>query len=157
MILDVSHLNDRSFLDVADIAGKANKPIIASHSNSRKLCDVARNLPDDYLKIIKSLNGVVGINIHKHFIDAEAKKQINDRALDHIKYMVDLIGIDHIGLGFDYEDYLSPKNCNNLDGFENASKSYTIIEKMTSSGFTNEEAEKVAYKNFHRIIKKILI
>lgn len=157
MILDVSHLNDQSFLDVADIAGKANKPIIASHSNSRKLCSVARNLPDSHLKIIRSLNGVVGINIHKYFIDSDPKKQTIDRVLDHIKYMVDLIGIDHIGLGFDYEDYISPPNYDSIEGFENASKSATIIEKMLSSGFTNEEVEKVAYKNFHRIIKDILI
>ena len=157
MILDVSHLNDQSFLDVADIAGRANKPIIASHSNSRTLCDVARNLPDDHLKIIKNLNGVVGINIHKYFIDTETEKQNPDRVIDHIKHMTDLIGIDHIGIGFDYEDYLSPPDNDSVEGFENASKSGIIIEKMMYSGFTNEEAEKIAYKNFHRIIKEILI
>lgn len=157
MILDVSHLNEKSFWDIIDIA---DFPIIASHSNAKKLCDNVRNLTDEQLKAIRDLNGVVGLNSYKGFIDEDKNRQNIERAIDHIKYMVDKIGIEHVGLGFDYNEYLEIDNFNNnapfIEGLENASKSYSIILKLKEAGFNEEEINKIAYKNFHKIIKEII-
>ncbi len=153
IIIDVSHLNDKSFFDCLDTT---EKPIIASHSNSRKLCNHMRNLTDEQLKAIRDLNGVVGLNSYKEFIDSDKTKQNIDRAIDHIKYIAEKIGVDHIGLGFDYNEYLDDDDTPFIEGLENASKSYSIIEKLEKNGFNKEEIEKIAYKNFHRIIKEIL-
>ena len=154
MIVDVSHLNDKSFFDVIDIT---SAPIIASHSNSRVLCKSLRNLTDEQLKAIRDTKGVVGLNSYKGFIDENKDKQTIERALDHIKYIADKIGIDHIGLGFDYNEYFEDEiTPPSVKGLENASKSYDIIIKLKEAGFNNEEIEKIEYRNFHRIIKEIL-
>lgn len=157
MILDVSHLNEKSFWDIIDIA---DFPIIASHSNAKKLCNNVRNLNDEQLKAIRDLNGVVGLNSYKSFIDEDKKKQNIERAIDHIKYMVDKIGIEHVGLGFDYNEYLEIDNFNSdspfIEGLENSSKSYGIILKLKEAGFNEEEINKIAYENFQRIIKEII-
>ena len=151
MIVDVSHLNDKSFFDVIDIT---SAPIIASHSNSRVLCGSLRNLTDEQLKAIRDTKGVVGLNSYKGFIDENKDKQTIERALDHIKYIADKIGIDHIGLGFDYNEYFEDEiTPPSVKGLENASKSYDIIIKLKEAGFNNEEIEKIEYRNFHRIIK----
>ena len=154
MIVDVSHLNDKSFFDVIDIT---SAPIIASHSNSRVLCGSLRNLTDEQLKAIRDTKGVVGLNSYKGFIDENKDKQTIERALDHIKYIADKIGIDHIGLGFDYNEYFEDEiTPPSVKGLENASKSYDIIIKLKEAGFNNEEIEKIEYRNFHRIIKEII-
>lgn len=154
MIVDVSHLNDKSFCHVIDIT---SAPIIASHSNSRVLCKSLRNLTDEQLKAIRDTKGVVGLNSYKGFIDENKDKQTIERALDHIKYIADKIGIDHIGLGFDYNEYFEDEiTPPSVKGLENASKSYDIIIKLKEAGFNNEEIEKIEYKNFNRIIKEIV-
>ena len=153
MIVDVSHLNDKSFFDVVNIT---DSPIIASHSNSRKLCGSLRNLTDEQLKVIRDLNGVVGFNCYKDFVDENKDKQTIDRAVDHIKYIADTIGVNHIGLGFDYNEYFEDEGITGVKGLEDASKSYTILEKLKEAGFNSDEIENIEYKNFHRIIKAVI-
>ncbi|AEM21341.1 membrane dipeptidase [Brachyspira intermedia PWS/A] len=154
MIVDVSHLNDKSFFDIMDIT---SAPIIASHSNARALCNSMRNLTDEQLKAIRDVNGVIGYNSYKDFTDEDTDKQTLNRAVDHIKYIADKIGIDHIGLGFDYNEYFEDEEVPPaVKGLENASKSYDIIIKLKEAGFNDEEIEKIEYKNFHRIIKEII-
>lgn len=154
MIVDVSHLNDKSFFDIMDIT---SAPIIASHSNARALCNSMRNLTDEQLRAIRDVNGVIGYNSYKDFTDENIDKQTLNRAVDHIKYIADKIGIDHIGLGFDYNEYFEDEEVPPaVKGLENASKSYDIIVKLKEAGFNNEEIEKIEYKNFHRIIKEII-
>ena len=154
MIVDVSHLNDKSFFDIMDIT---SAPIIASHSNARALCNSMRNLTDEQLRAIRDVNGVIGYNSYKDFTDENTDKQTLNRAVDHIKYIADKIGIDHIGLGFDYNEYFEDEEVPPaVKGLENASKSYDIIVKLKEAGFNSEEIEKIEYKNFHRIIKKII-
>lgn len=72
MILDMSHLNEAGFWDCMKLA---TKPIIASHSNCRALCDVPRNLTDDQLRAIRDVDGVVGLNSFKDFIDREDRNR----------------------------------------------------------------------------------
>ena len=117
MIVDVSHLNDKSFFDVIDIT---SSPIIASHSNSRALCNSMRNLTDEQLKAIRDVNGVIGFNSYKGFIDENKEKQNINRGIDHIKYIADKIGIDHIGIGFDYNEYFEDEDAPYIKGLENA-------------------------------------
>lgn len=153
MIVDVSHLNDKSFWDVIDIT---SSPIIASHSNSRTLCNSPRNLTDEQLKAIRDVNGVVGFNSYRWFIDENSDKHTIYRGIDHIKYIADKIGIDHIGLGFDYNEYFEDDDIPYVKGLENASKSYDVINLLKDSGFNDEEIMKIEYGNFHRVIKEIM-
>lgn len=161
MILDVSHLNEKSFWDVIS---ETDKPIIASHSNCRALCDVPRNLTDDQLRKIAEFNGLVGINSFNEFVHKDMDNQNIEMLVKHIVHMAEVMGIEHIGLGMDYCDFLDDSSMSSFSsqetsytkGLEDASKTQNIITEMKKVGFTNEEIEKVAYKNFHRIIKDII-
>ena len=80
MLLDVSHLNDAGFWDIVKLA---KKPIVASHSNSRVMCDVPRNLTDDQLRAIRDLDGVVGLNSFNIFVDHDPAKQTVENLARH--------------------------------------------------------------------------
>lgn len=161
MIMDVSHLNEKSFWDVLSIT---DRTVIASHSNCRALCDVPRNLTDEQLRKIAELNGVVGINSFNQFVHKDPDKQDIEMLVRHVAHMADVMGIDHVGIGMDYCDYLDNSSMNSFSsqetsytrGLEDASKTYNIITEMKKAGFSNDEIERVAYKNFHRIIKDVI-
>lgn len=103
MLLDVSHLNDAGFWDVVKIT---KKPFIASHSNSHAMCGVLRNLTDDQLRAIRDINGVVGLNAFNIFIDDDPKNQTVERLAEHAAHMIDVMGIDHVGCGFDFFEFI---------------------------------------------------
>lgn len=161
MILDVSHLNEKSFWDVVDTT---DKPIIASHSNCKSLCDVPRNLSDEQLKKIAEFNGLVGLNSFNQFVHKDEDKQNVEMLVRHVVHMADVMGVDHIGIGMDYCDFLDDSSMNSFSsqetsytkGLEDASKTYNLIIEMGKAGFSKDEIEKIAYKNFNRIIKEIV-
>lgn len=161
MLLDVSHLNEKSFWDVAY---ETDSPIIASHSNCKHLCDVPRNLSDEQLKKIAELGGVVGINSFNEFVHHDIEKQDVRMLVQHIEHMANVMGIDHVGIGMDYCDFLDDSSMSSFSqqetsytkGLEDASKTSKLLIEMEKAGFTAEDIEKVAYKNFHNIIKKVI-
>lgn len=153
MIIDLSHANEKTFWD---IISHTKGSLIASHSNVRSVCDHKRNLTDEQLKAIANRGGVIGVNIHKYFVDENEKNQNIDRLVDHIDYMKELIGIDHIGFGFDFCEYLEETEYASIEGLRDVSDVKKIIECLERRGYTKNEIEKVSYKNFHRVIDKIL-
>ena len=162
MIIDVSHTNEKTFWDICKIA---TKPIIASHSNCRSLCDVARNLTDEQLREIGNRNGVVGLNSYEEFVSYDVNNQTVEHLVDHIDHMVDVMGIDHIGLGFDFAEYLNADTLQHytsssytygVRGLEDTTKAKNIIYELEKRGFSKEDIEKIAYKNFYRVIKEII-
>ncbi|MGH4137578.1 dipeptidase [Clostridium sp.] len=161
MIVDVSHANDKTFWEILE---NTTKPIIASHSNCRAICNVPRNLSDKQLKAIASRGGVVGLNAFADIVDIDPKKRDIQHLANHIDHMVKVIGIDHIGFGFDFDDYLDPATMlafaegeeANTIGFENASKAQNMIKILRERNYSEEDIEKISYKNFFRIMKEIL-
>lgn len=157
IVIDVSHASDKTFYDIYN---NTKKPIIASHSNCRKLCNVGRNLLDEQLKLIKETGGIVGINAYRDFIHEEKSKKDLENLINHIDYMVDLIGIDSVCFGFDYCDYIEDDVQENIHarkevtiGLENASKTQNIIYELKSRGYNNIDIEKISNKNFLNFIK----
>ncbi len=153
ILLDVSHLNEKSFWDVVQVA---KKPFIASHSNARALCDHPRNLTDEQLKAVAKANGIVGINAYRGFVSLVEEEKTVERLCDHIDYMVKLIGINHVGLGFDFCDYLDSSGPQNPIGMDDASQAQNLIKELEKRKYTQEEIEHIAYKNFKRIFMEIL-
>jgi membrane dipeptidase len=160
MIVDVSHANDRTFWDICD---NVTKPFIASHSNCRTLCNSPRNLTDFQLKAIKDIGGVVGINSFANFIDEDPKNRDVEHLVNHIDYMVDVIGVQHVGLGFDFSGYLSGETLSSFAGedsitigLENIAKVPKLIKILENRGYSKEDIESISYKNFLRIIEEIL-
>lgn len=147
IIIDVSHLSDEGFYDVYRYT---TKPFVASHSNVRQLCHHPRNLSDDMIKKIAKRGGVIGINYAIEFLDEKDKQSKIDNIIKHIVYIRDLVGIDYIGLGSDYdgiEGTLELRDCSYLSLLEKAMYQY---------GFKKEDIEKVFYKNVLRVYREIL-
>lgn len=155
MIIDLSHANEKTFWDIINLV---KKPIIASHSNSKSLCKVERNLSDDQIKAIGKTGGFIGVNIHKNFVSLDENLQNIDTFIDHIDHIVNLIGIDHVAFGFDFCEYLDEyqEESTNISGLENVSRVGKITDALLNRGYSKEDIEKISYKNFQRVIKKII-
>ena len=161
IVIDTSHLNDRSFWD---LMAAANGPVIASHSNARALCGLQRNLSDDMIKEIGRTGGLIGMNSIRQLISDKKEEQTLDRLLDHMEHMAGLIGIDHIGLGFDFDDYLDEETLATFifdgiespsgEGIANEAEAKNFPLAMKARGFSDEDIEKVCYKNFFRLFKE---
>ncbi len=161
MIVDVSHANEKTFWDICEVA---SKPFIASHSNSRALCDVPRNLTDEQLKAIAKSGGVVGLNAFKDFVHHDINKQDIEHLANHVDHMVDIMGIDHVGFGFDFCDFLNMDTMSSFASgeevgtvnFEDASKTQNMIKVFKDRGYSQEDIDKISHGNFFRVIKEIL-
>lgn len=152
IIIDVSHLSDKGFYDVIKYS---EKPIVASHSNSRKICSVVRNMTDEMLIALAKNGGVVGINFCDFFLKdfGEKEKPFSyiDDMIKHIKHIKEIIGIDYIALGTDFDGISQ-----NLE-IENAGEMSKLIDRLKTEGFTLEEIEKISYKNALRVFKAVLV
>lgn len=148
MIIDVSHLSDGGFYDVAKYS---NKPFIASHSNARSLCSHKRNLTDDMIRILGEKGGITGLNFEKGFLNDNGKGNIKDM-INHVKHIVKIGGEDVIALGTDF-DGISP------DGLEiaNMGEIDKLISALKKEGFSESFIDKFAYKNALRVIKEVMI
>lgn len=150
ILIDVSHLNDKSFYDIAEYT---DRPIIASHSNSRSVCrskvvcPVERNLTDDQFRIIKQSGGCVGINFCPDFLNESGRADVGD-IVRHIDHFMSLGGEDNIGIGADFDgvDALP-------DGINGVEDMYKVFDELSKRGYTDEQIEKISHKNFERIIK----
>ena len=150
MIIDVSHLNDAGFYDVLDYT---TKPFVASHSNARAICPVARNLSDDMILELANRGGVMGLNFCGDFLELHDYENGPSKVADmvkHIKYIRDLAGIDVIALGTDFDGI----NCE-LE-IQDASQMAKLEKALYEEGFTKEEVEKIFYKNALRVYKEVL-
>jgi len=161
MLLDLSHANDKTFWDIVDIT---DKPVIATHSNSRKLCNVPRNLTDKQIKRIGEMNGLIGINAYNEFIDLVPEKRTADNLINHLEHIAGLIGIDKVALGFDFFEYLSGVTTDSFTsdtyagtiGLEDISKGNSFIEKLKNRGFKDEDIEKITFKNFLSLMDRVM-
>lgn len=154
MIIDYAHLNYESFMDVANFA---TKPILFSHGNVSTLCSHPRNLNDEQLLKLKDSNGVIGLAAMHFFLNEDKTKASITDLVDHVKYLIDLIGIDHIGFGFDFCFYLGDRNsCNKVEGLRNISDVNNLLELLKQAGLSDEDIEKISYLNMQRLVNECL-
>lgn len=145
IVIDCSHLGDKGFYDVIKYS---NKPIVCSHSCSRHVCNHVRNMTDDMLFKLKDNGGVVGINFcHDFCVDDDRFCTIDD-CIKHIVHIRDLIGIDYIGLGSDFDGIGNSKI-----ELKDATVMPRLIEKLREYGFSEEDIDKICYKNVLRVFK----
>lgn len=153
MIVDVSHLNVKSFYDVLD---HVSKPVIASHSCCYSLSDHRRNLNDDQLNVIRNHHSYVGMNSARNFVSKNKDKQNISGLVDQIDYLVDKIGIDYVMLGLDMMDFLSDYSNANLDDLQTHGDSQGIIKELERRHYSKEDIEKIASGNFLRMRKELV-
>ncbi|HYC13741.1 MAG TPA: membrane dipeptidase, partial [Stellaceae bacterium] len=102
LVVDLAHAAERTTLDAAAFS---TRPIIVSHANVRKLCETPRNLTDDAIKAVARSGGVIGITAYAPFCETSPGVRPSiDSYIDHIAYISDLVGVDHVGIGSDFFD-----------------------------------------------------
>jgi len=146
MIIDVSHLSDKGFYDVSRLS---KKPFVASHSNSRAVTNHPRNLTDQMIKILAEKGGVIGINFEKSFLGENIPAKVSDILL-HIKHIKNVGGIDVIGIGSDFDGIDLPSE------IADTSEMDKLYYELNKNGFSDDDIEKIFYKNILRVIKDVL-
>jgi len=146
MLIDVSHLSDRGFYDVARLS---SKPFIASHSNSREIKNHFRNLTDDMIRVLSESGGVMGICFESDFLGDSKYAKIEDM-IKHIKHIRNIGGIEVIALGSDFDGCHPNGEIGNIGEIEKLSYA------LKDNDFTYDEIDKIFYKNALRVIKEVL-
>lgn len=146
MIIDLSHISPKGFYDVLKVTAA---PVIVSHANAQKICPHARNLTDEQLKALRENGGVVGITFYPDFI--HDKNPDLNILLDHFEYISEAAGIDHLGIGSDF-DGMGGKM---LKGLTDVSCLPSLIQGLLARGFKERDLQKILYGNFLRVIKEI--
>ncbi len=146
MVFDVSHLCDSNFWDVADVM---KGPFMASHSNSRAVCDHQRNLTDDMIRALADHGGVMGMNFAPGFVAKENPTVEN--VVDHIDHIVELVGPDHVGLGSDFDGIGQPPA-----GLEDVSKMPNVTRVLVKREYSDEDILKILGGNHFRVFKEVL-
>lgn len=145
MILDVSHLSDQSFSQLAEIS---NKPFVATHSNCRAICEHPRNLSDAQIKSIINSRGVIGLNLVPMFVDTH-KPDIS-AFLQHYEHLCELGGAKHVALGTDFDGVDKT-----IHGLENSAKLHVLSEWMTQR-YGDERTNDFFYHNWFHFLSENL-
>ncbi len=196
MFVDISHVAPKTFWDALETT---TKPVIASHSSAKAICQAPRNMDDDQLRAVAENGGVVGVNYEVTFVseryrlesdalnerkegelkEAEqpqpdgperlekAKAEIEEtfkqlrsselklpdytEIVDHIDHMVEVAGVDHVGLGSDFD------GCTTPEGMEDCTKVPKITEELVRRGYSDEDIRKILGENFLRVMDEVLV
>ncbi len=152
IFLDVSHLNDAGFNDLNKIA---KKPFIASHSNSREINNIVRNLTNEQMRKIGENKGVIGINSYTSIVAKHKEEQNISKLCDHIEKIVENAGEDSIGYGFDLCG-LFYNSDGQVDVLKSHEESLLVTEELIKRGHSEETIIKIIGGNFYNFYEKIL-
>ena len=165
ILIDLAHINPKGFEDIVELT---SKPLIVSHTNVRKFYDIERNISDAQIKIVGQRGGIVGANAILVSQDPEASTI--DRYVDHIEHVIDLIGIDGVGIGFDFCEYLFQQMSESvradlatkltkphfIPDLTNHSHARNLTRKLIERGFSDDQIRKILRDNWLRIFKELL-
>jgi len=165
IIVDLAHISPAGFDDIIEIT---TKPVIISHTNARKYYDIERNVTDEQIKAVGARDGVIGINAV--LVSPHKEEATLDRYIDHIAHVRDLIGIDGVALGFDffefiYRQFTETEQVAFQNKFTHAhfvpelakhSQSRGLTRRLIERGFSDEEIERILFRNWMRIFEQWL-
>ena len=148
LLIDLSHINERGFWDVAAIS---NAPLIATHSNAHALSPHSRNLTDKQLAAIRETGGLVGINFATSFLRTDGARDADapiELVTEHLAYMLEHLGEDGVGLGSDFDGARMPTRIDTAAGLQ------YLVEAMRQRGFGEPLIAKVCFRNWLRVLEK---
>lgn len=149
MLIDVSHLSDAGFYDVARLS---KQPFLATHSNARACTDHPRNLTDEMIKLLAEKGGIMGLNFESFFLNEGEPTAIStvDDMTRHLKHIKKVGGIEVMAIGTDFD------GTSHTSEIANISEMDKLKAALKLNGFTEEEIDKIYYKNALRLIKEVL-
>ena len=145
VMVDLSHGAETSFFDALSIS---QTPIVCSHSNSKALCDVPRNLTDAQLKALAQAGGVAQITLYHGFLRKEGEADIRD-AMAHLNHAIDVMGIDHVGLGTDFD------GDGGIKGLADASELINFTTALLRQRFSKADIKKIWGENWLRVMRRV--
>src|SRR5215467_8670308 len=148
IMLDLSHLNEQGFWDVASLS---SAPLVATHSNVHAICPSTRNLTDKQLDAIKESDGMVGLNFGVSMLREDGHNDADtplDTMVRHIDYLVERLGIDRVGLGSDFDGTKIPRVIGDVTGLPK------LIAALAERGYDDVALRKIAYENWVRVLRK---
>ena len=153
MILDVSHTNEKTFWDMVEVV---RGPLIATHSNTRALCEVHRNLTDQQIMAIDAKGGVIGLNAARNFIDSNPEHQDALHLAAHGRHIADLVGVEHLAVGFDFMDFFEDHATSMGTDLTSALQAQNLIQGLRAQGFSEDECQAIGYDNALRVLRQTL-
>lgn len=172
LLIDLAHAGQQTCLDALDLSAD---PVIVSHANVRALCDNPRNLTDEQIRALAARDGVVGITAYSPFCQVKLgiRPTLTD-VIDHIAYVVDLVGVDHVGIGSDffegesevrferffrirYPEVIAQYTLETVyaEGFDGVACFPRLTDGLVKRGFSNEEVRKILGENFLRVFRQV--
>jgi membrane dipeptidase len=148
VMIDLSHLNEHGFWDVARLS---TAPLVATHTCAHALCPSARNLTDRQLDAIRDSDGVVGVNMSVSDVRPDGHSDANtplEILVRHYCYLVERIGIDRVAIGSDFDGATIPAAIGDASGLPN------LIHALREHGFDDAALKKIAYDNWMRVLQR---
>jgi membrane dipeptidase len=180
IVVDCSHTGYRTTMEACEIS---KKPVIASHSNVKAVCDSFRNMTDDQIKAIAKKGGVIGLNGYPNFVARKRKPTLDD-LLDHADYIVKLVGVEHLSVGIDYYEGMAgvakdedakalyiqrveagtwnprdygPPPWHYPEGIEMPDQLPNLTAGLLSRGYSDDDVKKILGLNLIRIFKEVWV
>lgn len=150
VMIDLSHLNERGFWDVAKLS---TAPLVATHSCVHAICGSTRNLTDKQLDAIRESGGIVGINLCVNDIRPDARHDENtslEMVIRHFAYLADRLGVNHVAIGSDFDGATIPAPIADASGLPN------LINSLREYGFDDTDLQKIAFENWMRVLRVCL-
>ena len=147
ILVDLSHLNERGFWDVAGIS---DAPLVATHSNAHTICPTTRNLTDRQLNAIRDSDGVVGVNFAVSFLREDGKEDEDtpiETIVDHVDYLVERLGMDRVSFGSDFDGAKVPGELGDVSGLPR------LLEALEERGYDEASLRKLAHENWVRVLR----
>ena len=145
IMVDLSHAHEKSFYDALELS---KMPIVCSHSSARALCDHPRNLTDDQMRALAQKGGVAQTTLYHGFLKKDGEATILD-AMAHLEHAIDVMGIDHVGLGTDFD------GDGGIRGLADASELLNFTRQLLARRFSRQDIQKIWGGNFLRVMQQV--
>jgi membrane dipeptidase len=148
ILLDVSHLNEHGFWDLAALT---QAPIVATHSAVHAICPTTRNLTDKQLDAIRDSDGMVGVNFEVSALRPDGYDEPDTPLavlVRHIDYLVERIGIDRVGFGSDFDGATMPRELSDAAGLPK------LLAELQQHGYDTRSLRKLCYQNWLRVLRR---
>jgi membrane dipeptidase len=146
ILVDLSHLNEAGFWDVARLS---EAPLVATHSNAHALCASTRNLTDRQLDAVRDSGGIVGVNFAVSFLREDGRVDPHTPITEivrHVDYLADRMGIEHVGFGSDFEGSIVPAELGGAAGLPK------LVDALGAAGYDEPAIEQLTHANWLRVL-----
>jgi membrane dipeptidase len=148
ILVDLSHLNERGFRDVAELS---TAPLVATHSNAHALCPASRNLTDEQVDVIRDSDGIVGVNFAVTFLRADGQQRPAETGLGeivrHVDHLVERMGVDHVAFGSDFDGCVVPDELGGVAGLP------LLVDALRGAGYDEAAIAKITHENWLRVLR----